>query len=75
MVVGASLVWTGVVGVPVDEEADCEAGWRVVGAERDGANATEARIIRNEEKNILIRTGLENRVSAKQSLDWSRISC
>ena len=61
MVVGASLVRTGVVGVPVDEGADCEAGWRVDGAERDGANATEARISRNEGKNILIRTGLENR--------------
>ena len=75
MVVGANLVWTGVVGVPVDEEADCGAGWRVVGAERDGANATEARISKNKGENILIRTGLENKVSAKQSLDWSRISC
>ena len=59
MVAGASLVWTGVVGVPVDEEADCEAGGRVVGAERDGTNATEARISRNEGNSILIGTGLE----------------
>ena len=59
MVAEASVVGTGVVGVAVDEEADCGAGGRVVGAERDGADATEARIRRIEGKNILIGTGLE----------------
>ena len=57
-VAGASVDWTGVVGVPVDEEADCGAGGRVVGAEHDGANATEARMSRNERNNILIGAGL-----------------